>query len=451
MNNTYKILPRYVQDLAVSLKGFYIKNERYNRYFDMIFSDYIKRDAWSPEMMVEYRNKQLEKALEQASKTEYYAKLFSDMGAHWTELSSSENFKKIPLTYKENVTQYPHQFMPRLKQKDDKLVSTSGTTGKSLTFPVSKHFDSEMWAVWWRYRYRFGIKLNTKCALFSSTPIVPYHEKKRYWRLNLLSNEYRFSGYHISEKTVVNYVNSLNKIRAPWIHGNTSAISLLAHLMISCNLSLNYKVKYVTIGSENLQTWQSTTIKKAFGIKPVQHYGLMEGTSNISECNFGKLHVDEDFAFTEFVSDEKSKSLLIVGTSFHNNAFSLIRYVTGDVANHEPSNITCPCGRPGRLIKNIDGRITDYITLPDGKRIATLASPFHTTAGLSEAQIFQDKNGSLTVRYVPSPDWNNKNIELIEHKLRERVGTQIRIFFKQVDFVERTPRGKVNLVISELK
>ena len=140
---------------------------------------------------------------------------------------------------------------------------------------------------------------------------------------------------------------------------------------------------------------------------------------------------------------------LIVGTSFHNQAFSLLRYVTGDIAQPENPEVECTCGRPGRLVKLIDGRNNDYITLPSGQQVATLASFFHHTEGLVEVQFFQDKSGDLTIRYVPSTTWTPNNIKSIERKLRNRIGNSIKIFFKQVDFVERTPKGKIKLVISE--
>ncbi|MCA4962034.1 hypothetical protein [Pseudomonas sp. Y24-6] len=447
MKDFYNKLPAIIQDVAVSLAGLKQKRVRYDSYFRQVFSAQLEREKWSEDQSLAFQNLQISHALERAASTPYYSKLFESIGAHWSELCDDKNFKKIPITYKGSVSENPEAFKTRSTFKSDKIISTSGTTGKSLVFPASKKFDSEQWAVWWRYRARFGIEQWTKCALFSSTPIVPSHETQRFYRANHAYNEYRFSVFHISEKTVSSYVESLNKIKAPWIHGNPSALSLLAKLMLDHNLKLGHTVRWLTIGSENLQDWQEKVLIQVFGTKPIQHYGLMEGVANISQCPNGNLHTDEDFSFVEYIKQEESDNCLIVGTSFCNDAFSLIRYSTGDIAT--PKEGRCACGRPGRLVSSIDGRFTDYITLAGGERVASLAGPFHSTPGLSEAQIYQDHAGALTIRYVPSIDWDNRNLISLEKKLRDRIGNSLPIRFQIVDKVERTPRGKAKLVISD--
>lgn len=449
MKNIYNVLPPILQDAAVSVVGWKQKQRRYDERFNRKFEGYIERDKQSVDAMLAFQRKQIEFALEQASRTVYYSQIFQKLGAHWSELCSPENFTKIPLTYKSDVANNPSAFMPRNFLKGDIKIATSGTTGQSLSFNASQSFDSEQWAVWWRFRNSFGIKPGIKCALFSSTPIVPPQERNRFWRLNIAYNEYRFSVFHISDKTVKSYVASLNKIKAPWIHGNPSALALLARLILKNNYKITYTPTWLSIGSENMLPWQLETITKVFGVKPIQHYGLMEGVSNISECPHGRLHTDEDFAYTEYLKCDNSSEFMIVGTAFHNDAFSLIRYVTGDLATPESPHIKCDCGRNGRIVKKIDGRLTDYITLPNGERVASLAGPFHGTSGLAEAQIYQDKYGALTIRYVPSLDWDERNLKSIEYKLRDRIGHEISIQFKQVERVERTSRGKIKLVVSE--
>lgn len=449
MKSIYNALPNFLQDAAVSIVGWQQKRKRYDKYFHQKLEEYIERDSISKDKLFEYQRTKLKSALEQASKTPYYSKLFEEMGVHWSELADLKSFVKIPLTYKTDVAKNPTLFMPRAAKEGDIRISTSGTTGQSLSFNASQNFDSEQWVVWWRYRYRFGINLGTKCALFSSTPIIPPNENTRFWRLNSAYNEYRFSVFHISDRTVKSYVDSLNSIQAPWIHGNPSAIALLAQLITRNNLKLKYQPSWLSIGSENLQPWQAAAIENVFGVKPIQHYGLMEGVSNISQCRCGKLHVDEDFAYTEFVKNEHSGSFSIVGTAFNNDAFSLLRYVTGDLATPDTTTTICKCGFNGRLVSAIDGRQTDYITMPNGERVASLAGPLHSTSGLAEAQIFQDKTGALTVRYVPTTGWIDSNIDSIARKMRDRIGSEIQIKFQKVDAVERTSRGKIKLVISE--
>ncbi len=68
-------------------------------------------------------------------------------------------------------------------------------------------------------------------------------------------------------------MNVLNKYKPQWIHGYPSIISLISSLMLEQNLKLNYNVKWITTGAENLLENQTLLIEKNFGLKPVQHYG----------------------------------------------------------------------------------------------------------------------------------------------------------------------------------
>jgi len=59
-------------------------------------------------------------------------------------------------------------------------------------------------------------------------------------------------------------------------------------------------------------------MEAAFGLRPIQHYGMAEGVANISQCENGKLHVDEDFAAVECLPiDEGGESdcYKVIGTN----------------------------------------------------------------------------------------------------------------------------------------
>lgn len=442
----YMSCPPYVQDILVTFEGFRLNNMRYNRTFKNNLQEYFRRQSYIEEQINEYKLRQLSIVLERASRTIYYGKIFKSLNANWQDFLEPKEFCKIPVTTKDDLKNRIDEFRPRPPLRTDSVISTSGTTGKSLCLPVSKNVEPDQWAVWWRYRTWHGINRKICCGLFASTPIVPHNEEQRFWRTNFLSKEIRFSGYHISLNNTKRYIYAINKYKPQWLHGNTSAISLLASNMLTLGLKLEYPLKWLTVGSENVQSWQNETIKHAFGLKPIQHYGSAEAVANISECPYGNLHTDEDYSYVEYLKEDEER-FTIVGTPFSNEAVALLRYNTGDLVTLK--NGTCPCGRWGRLVEKIDGRLTDYIVMPGGKKVATLASPFHSTPGLAEAQIYQDRTGALTVRYVPSIDWREENIKAIELKLRERVGHSMVIKFQKVEHVPRTKRGKIKLVISD--
>lgn len=449
MVKIYKYLPERLQDLAVTYQGWRLARARFGESFQKSFQGFSERSLWSHEEILEYRRKKILECLYRASLTPFYSRVFSDLGMRWQDFEDPENFSLIPIVSKKDIQSHIDEFRPRKGVLSDSVIKTSGTTGESFSFPISKNVEPNQWAVWWRYRNWHGVKKGDRCALFASAPVIQGKLGDRPWRYNRLGNEYRFSIFHISRDTAKLYVDSLNSIRPSWVHGNPTAISLLASYILELELSLAFQLKCVTVGSENLLGWQESVIEKAFGSKVVQHYGLAEAVANISECEFGNLHTDEDFSYVEYIGEEEGGVCSIVGTPFDNYALSILRYDTGDLATL--SSVECPCGHPGRVVKNLDGRLTDYVVLPNGDKVASLAAPFHSADGLAGAQIYQGANGELTVRYIPGIGWDESYLLKLESELRLRVGTDVALSFQQVAEIEKTSRGKMKLVISELR
>jgi phenylacetate-CoA ligase len=389
----------------------------------------------------------LRDAIRRASQSPFYDDYLKSKGWTWHNLLDFENFSQLPIISKSFLRANISQFIPPTTRIGDRTLKTSGTTGESLSFPVSCNVEANQWAVWWRYRSWHGISMGTKSAIFASSPVVVGALKGRPWRFNSANNEYRFSIFHISKETAPIYAESLNSIQPKWIHGNPTAISALASHLFELGIKLRLKLICVTVGSENLLGWQKTIIEKVFDCKVFQHYGLAEAVANISECELGNLHVDEDYSHVEFLNSDESGTASIVGTTFHNHALTVLRYDTGDLARL--SSASCKCGHPGRLVQSLDGRLTDYITLPDGQRVASLAAPFHSTENLHGAQIYQSITGDLVIRYIPGPNWSDSQLHELEKSLRIRVGPTIPISFLMVDSLEKTPRGKMKLVISD--
>jgi phenylacetate-CoA ligase len=257
-----------------------------------------------------------------------------------------------------------------------------------------------------------------------------------------------FSGYHMSPENLGSYIQELRRRKPPWLHGYPSLLALLAVYLVDRRLDLGYTVRWVTTGAENLLRHQADVIERAFGVRPKQHYGLAEGVANFSECEAGCLHVDEDFAAVEFVPDERSGSHRIVGTNFTNRAMPFLRYDTGDLATLAES--PCRCGRPGRVVASVDGRLEDYVVLPNGSLLGRLDHVFKDLVNVREAQIVQRAHGGLEVCVVPRPGYSAPDEEKLLAELRARVGPDIPVRITLVEALQRGHTGKLRFVISEM-
>ena len=215
-------------------------------------------------------------------------------------------------------------------------------------------------------------------------------------------------------------------------------------------------VRHITIGAESLLPQQRQVIEQAFGVKVRQHYGQAESVANISECEYGNLHVDEDYSIVEFlpIGDGQYR---IIGTSLINPAFLFLRYDTGDIATlqvEHPDEVgegTCQCRSLGRLVKEIDGRKEDYVVLPNGAAVGRLDHIFKDLVNIREAQIYQRQQGQIELRIVKGTSYTDKDEQELLKETRKRIGDDMEIVVRYVDAIERTRAGKLRFVVSELR
>ncbi len=450
LESLYLRLPVTLQNLAVGVEGRRVEKRRYGNGYDQVQTAVLTREHFSHAQLQNYRIERLRLHLAAASRTRYWQQRFSDLGIDPARSDPFEALGKLPIVTKDEVRAHRQDIAdPALNTRDLISVHTSGTTGSGLIFFQTREMEQVTWATWWRYRQAHGLRRGEWSAYFGGRSVVPLTQTTSpYWRWNRPGHQLFFSGYHLSASTASEYVKVLSNSQITWIHGYPSMIALLATFAIEQRLQLP-KIKVVTTGAESLLPSQKSIIAEALGVPVIQHYGQAEGVANISECPNGKMHVDEDYAGVEFVPVAGDPgSFRVIGTNWHNQAFPLIRYDTGDVVAIEPDTV-CTCGRLGRVVSAIDGRVEDYIVLQNGATIGRLDHVFKDMVNIREAQIIQHRGGGIVVRVVPGQRYTLLDEKVLMDELEKRLGRDSKISIKCVDSIPRTKSGKLRLVIRE--
>lgn len=438
LDKLYSIAPVWMQNLMCSVRGGVIAKQRYSKNFIEALIEFESGQLDERE--------QLKKILQMISFIPYYSSrnyISSEIGGemnHWSQ---------FPILTKAEVKKHLYEFINTQYTGKIFEMHTGGTTGSGLIFPYSVEMENRQWAIWWKYRRSLGITMDTWCGWFGGKSVVPIsYRKPPYWRVNYFGKQIMFSASHLNAFTVGYYHKKICKSQLEWLHGYASVIANLATLIVQYKHKPIISVKYVTTGSENLLPTQIDIIKKAFPNALVRtHYGLSEGVANISQDIDGEWRVDTDFAHVEFIpiDEENPSRCRIIGTSFWNDAFPLVRYDTGDVALVEWVN---GCA----VVKSIEGRADETVLLPDGTRIgaASLSLIFKVVGTVKEAQIYQRSIDEVIIRLVVLPSYDKKcDEEKLLKEARVKLG-DIKVLFEYRDYIERTKSGKYRLVISKI-
>jgi phenylacetate-CoA ligase len=447
----YLKLPGFLQNAFCSVQGSRIQRSRYGRGFREQLKLAEERAKWSEEKILSYRNDRMKKFLQFcASHVPFYQKRFSDCGFDVRDDNCLNELNRLPILLKSEVRAHIKEICPTKTVTGKRIRGhTSGTTGAGLNLYTTLTAIQEQWAVWWRYRRQHGIHPGTWCGYFGGRSVVPLSQQRPpFWRYNLPGKQIIFSGYHMNSENLRYYIEIIRKRRPLWLHGYPSLLSLLATRILESGTKLSYQIQWITIGAESLLPQQAALIEKAFGVKPLQHYGLAEGVANFSECKMGRLHVDEDFAFVEFIQVQDGPGYRVVGTNISNPATPLIRYDTNDIVML--SEDKCPCGRPGRIVTAIDGRIEDYIILANGARLGRMDHIFKDMVNIGEAQIYQEKPGEIVLRVVKGGGYSEVDEEQLISETQKRVGKDTSIIIQYLSRLERSSTGKLRFVISKI-
>ena len=445
----YNLLPAPLQNAACTLEGRRIAARRYAPGFFRTFEAIRFRDRLDPEETRKLQTERLRAAMKEAyRRSPYYRRLFDEAG-YDPAAADLQTIARLPILKKSTVVERLDEIVNAPRPGEERFVaSTSGTTGRGLRFPMTRECEWETWAVWWRYRHNHGITFDTWCAVFGSRSVVPLRRNSPpYYRVAAPLRQYLFSMHHLNERSVAHYVEAFNRHRIPWIHGHPSTIANFAALMLEKGLRFDYPLRFLTTGSENLLEHQSELMRRAFGVAPVQHYGLTEPVANISMCEHGRLHIDEDYALVELIPVEGLPGRYrVVGTSFSNDAMLFLRYDTNDVVTLAEKQ-SCPCGRRSRIVEAIDGREEDYVVTKEGTRIGRLSTIFKELSHIKEAQIHQRADGKVLFRIVRSEGYGPDD----ERRLREEIEKRLHIDYA-IDYVVSIPKtkgGKLKFVTSD--
>jgi phenylacetate-CoA ligase len=449
----YTRLPETAQRAAAVAMGWRVGRRRYPAHFVELLEEYRSRAMWPADRLAEFGRRRAEAILAAARNVPAYRRLWAEAGVDPDEVRTVDQLDRLPSIDK-NFVREAGQAMcnPGALGSEELWLRTSGSTGAGLPVRQTVEFDRRQWAVWWRYRTWHGVEFGDRHGNFGGKPMVPAErDRPPFWRSNPFMKQVYFSNAHMRPPHLDAYCDEIDRRRLKFLGGYPSLLTLLAEHMVRGGRRLP-SVRAVFFGAENVLDHQRELITRAFGFPPRSHYGLVEGVANISECPEGRFHVDEDFAWVEFLPIEGSEGLYrIVGTTLWNEAMPLVRYDTGDVAAIDADPQPCPCGRSGRQVRRIDGRQEDLIVRRDGTRVACFNQVLKHATHIREAQILQRRPGAITMRYVPLDGFPPEQLDRLREGFRARLGADMEIDFERVDAVPRTRTGKIRFVVSELE
>lgn len=461
LKDMVRSLPWPMQQGFMYIYGAIPPRLRYERVFWDYYRLLQKSQWWSRQELEEYQMKQLSRLLSHAyANVPYYSHVFKERHLKPEDIRSYDDLQKLPYLTKEILRERLPEFVAS-NYPASRLQSAN--TGGSSGIPVSFYYEKgatgaiqlafivNQWS-------RVGYQIGDRCVLLAGA-FVGRSKKNKYWHYNPVDKLLSFSVFHMTDKTLPGYVKKIREFKPDFIRAYPSAITLLAQFMTLHKIEPFQSVKAVLCGSERLYPWQRNLIEEVFHCRAYSWYGHTEMAVLAGECEQSNdYHIFPEYGLVEIIGDndrpvtEDNHVGVVVATNLHNFVCPLIRYRTDDLATY--SSEVCTCGRHYPLIKEIEGRLQEYVVTKDKRKITLTALIFgqHFSAfnRLKGMQLVQDVEGQLMVRLVPTAHYSNADEQEILSKLQGAVGTGLDIRFEYVSDIPRTKMGKQMFLIQEL-
>ena len=159
----------------------------------------------------------------------------------------------------------------------------------------------------------------------------------------------------------------------------------------------------VVCQGEVLDGATSALLRRALGTAPIGLYGLTEVGYVAWQCERrDNYHLCADTCVVEVVRNGRpalpGELGAVLVTDLRGRIAPLVRYETGDLAVAGDS--LCGCGRTLPLLRSVEGRARDAVTLADGALLTTRALLDHMDGVLApdDYRVFQEADGSFRLQ-----------------------------------------------------
>ena len=412
---------------------------------------------WPVEKLEALRLERLRALLTKAGQhVPYYRDCFKNMGFDPQKIESLADLQKLPFLTKA-VIRAEGERMKADNAQGLARFNTGGSSGEPLIFFIGTERVSHDVAAKWRATRWWDVDIGDPEIVVWGSPIeLGTQDKVRAIRDKLMRTEL-MPAFQMNETNLDQFVARICERRPKMLFGYPSAISHIATHAQKRGVPLNnLGVKVVFCTSERLYDHQRAAISSAFGCPVANGYGGRDAGFIAHECPAGNMHITAEDIIVEIIDENGNIQPAgvageIVTTHLATADYPFIRYRTGDIGTL--SNEKCACGRGLPLLKEIQGRSTDFVVASDGTVMHGLALIYilRDIPVVSAFKIIQESLSLTRVQVVAGPGFNIADEKTIRAGLQSRLGNDVEIDIQLLAEIPPEKSGKHRYVVSHVK
>lgn len=432
-------------------------HERVKRHSTFRMIGEMEKEQWiASEELRQLQQKRLRELLTHAFRdVKYYRELSQEFGFSVRRFQTDFDLAQFPLLTKDII----RSRLEDLKNSESRGIqrfTTGGSTGSPVAFYLGPTRVSSDVAARWRAESWWGVGIGDRECVFWGSPLeLTRQDKMREIRDRILRTRL-LSAFEMSTETMDQYLDEVQRQGCVRLFGYPSSIFLLCQHARRRGRDLsNLGVRAVFVTAEYLWDHWRQAISETFRCPVANGYGGRDSGFIAHECPAGGMHITADRLIIEIIGDDgcplrPGELGEIVVTHLDTPEMPFIRYRTGDMG--ALSSKLCSCGRTLPLLEKIEGRKSDFIVAPDGRRMHGLSLIYvlRKISGIEQFRITQKALDTFEVELVTDAAFTPDSEAQIAHEFEQRLRAPVNVKIRYSAAIPTAKSGKYRYVISEV-
>lgn len=433
-------------------------HERLKGHDSVALRKRLEESQWWPAEQIEAcRARRLQQfLLDIGQRVPYYRQLFKRLDFDPGAVSSTDALRLLPFLTKSDI----RENVDDLKANGHAPLTrynTGGSSGEPLVFYMGKGRKSHDVAAKWRATRWWGVDIgDTELVVWGSPIELGAQDRIRRLRDGLMRS-HLLPAFEMSRQNLSRFVETIRAMRPTMLFGYPSSLALIAGHARQQGLRLNQLgIKVVFVTSEKLYDEQRAILSEVFGCPVANGYGARDAGFMAHQCPSGSLHISAEDIIVETVRPDgvavaPGEAGEIVVTHMATADFPFVRYRTGDrgVLSDEP----CACGRGLPVLKEVQGRTTDFVVARNGTVMHGLALIYtvRDLPGVERFKIEQMTLDQMVVKVLAGPGFGAAQEARIIRDFKSRLGEEVDVRIDRVSDMANETSGKFRYVVSHVK
>lgn len=431
--------------------------ERFKKHSTVADRRALEASQWWPRDRLEHLRMERLRALlvHAGGHVPYYRDLFARIGFDPATVAKVDDLQRLPFLDK-----------PLIRANTDALkaegarglarFNTGGSSGVPLIFYIGLERVSRDVAAKWRATRWWGVDIGDPEVVLWGSPIeLGTQDHVRRMRDALMRTSL-LPAFEMSDARVAQFIEHIRKMRPRMLFGYPSAFAhIAAYARRTGRMLDDLGVMVVFVTSERLYDHQRALIEQTFGCPVANGYGGRDAGFIAHQCPSGSMHITAEDIVLEIIDRDgrvlpPGESGEIVVTHLATGDFPFIRYRTGDIG--VLGDESCACGRSLPVLKEVQGRSTDFIVAQDGTVMHGLALIYivRDLPGVAGFRIEQESLDLTRVQVISDADFPVDGDERIRIGMQARLGQSVDVRVEHVEQIAAEGSGKFRYVVSRV-